>query len=90
MANPTFTKTGNYYITDFSVDASFNLHLELPEAGHVQVFQKTPSAAQEYANTANWSNSTVIDSDFIGKVFPKQIKIVSQVNPSSCIVTEES
>jgi hypothetical protein len=35
MANPTFTKTGNYYITDFSVDASFNLHLELPEAGHV-------------------------------------------------------
>lgn len=84
-----FNKEGEKFAAEFKVDADFNLHIERPGAGSISFFQKT-SYFGEYAHIDNMGNqnyNVVFDADFTAMVWPKYIKVISEVMPTSAIVT---
>lgn len=76
------------WVAEFEAASGFNLHIEKAEIGKLRVYQKT--AGDEFAeiNTRpDLVNGTVVDCDFSGSVYPKSIKVVSEVEPTSAVVT---
>ena len=85
----TFTKENNLFISEFTVDSDFNLHVERLDSGIFNIFQRTCSSG-EYAIVnldRNLDNMQVIDCDFTGTVYPKHIKLVSLKEPILAEVT---
>ena len=85
----TFTKENNLFISEFTVDSDFNLHIERSESGIFNIFQRTNSNG-EYALVnleKNLDNVRVIDCDFTATVYPKHMKIVSLKEPVLAEVT---
>lgn len=85
----TFRKEGSKYIVEFEATANFNLHLEKEKEGFLFVQQRTSTNGQyDSINSGNFaSQDNVVDYDFVGVVYPKYIKIVSEVQPTMAVVT---
>jgi hypothetical protein len=79
-----FTKNGEKFVSEFTATADFNLHLEGVVEGKVKVYQRS-TAGGEYAYvraaTPYPSFSKVYDYDFSALVYPKYIKVVTDVEP---------
>ena len=85
----TFTKENNLFVSEFTVDSDFNLHVERSESGIFNIFQRT-NFNGDYALVnldKNLDNVRVIDYDFTATVYPKYIKIVSLKEPVLAEVT---
>lgn len=78
----TFNKIENKYVSEFEVTSDFNLHVERPNGGLFNIYQRT-SASGKYAkiNEFNTDGKSVVDVDFTGIVYPKSIKVVTNVEP---------
>jgi hypothetical protein len=85
----TFNKIGNSYVAEFTAEADFNLHIERVSSGYLRVEQRT-SANGAYGLVTGmdeYAFMKVIDADFVGGVFPKGIKVVSESQPTLAVVT---
>lgn len=84
-----FSKVGNLWVAEFSVSGNFNLHLERSEGGQLNISQRTAGNNYEHiANAHQLDSRLVLDADFQGVVYPKNIKVTSAVKPTVAIVTE--
>lgn len=84
----TFNKVGNKYISEFEVTADFNIHIERPEGGITDIYQRT-SPEGEYAVVEGFDTNgkSVIDVDFTALVYPKWIRVVCGNKPTVGVVT---
>lgn len=77
------------WVAEFEASSDFNLHLERAVLSEVEVFQKT--AGSEFARVGGFPSHVaymkVVDYDFSGVVYPKAIKIVTDTQPGTAIVT---
>lgn len=80
MAQLTFTKNNNQWVAEFEATADFNLHIERNDVGTLGIYQRT-TATGEYApiQGAVLQLGKTFDADFVGAIYPKYIKVVSQV-----------
>jgi len=85
----TFRKEGSKYIAEFAATADFNLHLEREDGGLLYVQQRTSTSGQyDSIKGGDFApQDKIVDCDFLGVVYPKYIKIVSEVEPTLAIVT---
>ena len=84
-----FVKVDNMFVAEFEAAGDFNLHIERSEGGLFMVEQRTSSEGK-YARVANLcyqGGIEVVDQDFVGAVYPKYIKVSSEVDPTLAIVT---
>ena len=84
-----FVKEGTKWVAIFDTASDFNLHIERENNGFLFVYQRT-SATGKYDSISGADFSrvdNVIDFDFSGVVYPKSIKIESEVEPTMCVVT---
>lgn len=79
----TFNKEGNRYVAEFQTSSDFALHIEKPE-GSIGIFQKSVEAGEyDFVRSLNVSQyDKVIDVDVVGSVYPKWIKVESNVMPT--------
>lgn len=85
----TFRKEGSKHIAEFSATADFNLHLEKEKEGLLFVQQRTSESGQyDSIKGGDFApQDKVVDCDFVGAVYPKYIKIVSEAEPTLAVVT---
>ena len=84
----SFTKTNNKWVSEFQVTSDFNIHLERNEGGTITIEQRTSDGQYDIVKSAKFPlNDKVIDCDFQALVYPKYIKIISDVNPTLAVVT---
>lgn len=84
----TFTKINNKYVSEFQVTSDFNLHLERSEGGTLNIEQRTAQGQYVAVKDAKFPlRDKVIDCDFSALVYPKYIKIISDINPTLAVVT---
>lgn len=86
-----FTKDGKNFVAEFEATGVFNLHLERGgKGGDIKMLQRT-SPRGEFAFVNDFSINSkfqvAIDEDMIGCVFPKTIRIESEVEPTYAEVT---
>lgn len=85
-------KTGNRYIGEFTVSEDFNLHVEKEAVGYMSLSLRTTETG-DYAPLLNagqaFFNKTV-DTDIQSVVYPKHLRIESDVPVSRCVVTYNS
>lgn len=84
-----FVKEGTKYVATFNATSNFNLHIEKEHNGFLFVSQRTSSQGEyDSINGADFSKvDKVIDFDFSGIVYPKSIKIESEIEPTMAVVT---
>ncbi len=84
----TFTKQGDKYITEFTAEADFNLHIE-KTSGRVVLFQSSiENGKYDSVSGATIAETDgVFDSDFTALVYPKYIKLVADTMPLVAVVT---
>lgn len=90
MASIKFVKSGTKFIGEFEANSDFNLHLERNKSGSIYMQVKGTSVGNQYDSIrdVNISDSDfVFDSDFTALVYPKYIRIVSDVEPIIAEVT---
>lgn len=77
------------YEVEFNATADFNLHIERPSGGRFLVFQKSVANGKyDIVDGIGYKDHRdVIDIDFVGAVYPKWIKVVSEVEPTMAFVT---
>lgn len=89
--NISFTKTEGWYMSEFEATSDFNLHIERSNGtGRINMYQRTASSgefAQVDAFDEKMIYNPVIDTDCSGMVYPKTIRIVSEVEPTYAEVT---
>lgn len=74
--------------SEFEATADFNLHIERPKGGMVYFYQKTAGTGYAHVDNVPWmSGKNAIDLDFTALVYPKWIKIVTEVEPTLAVVT---
>lgn len=86
--NLTFEKQGNKYVAEFEATSDFNLHIEKGN-GTLSVLQSSV-AGGKYDGVPSlrmMEVDAVLDTDVIGVIYPKQIRIVSEVLPTLAVVT---
>lgn len=84
-----FVKDGNVFVAEFEAAGDFNLHVERSAGGLFKVEQRTTTEGN-YAKVDSLGyldGKDVIDRDFVGAIYPKYIKVVSEVDPTLAIVT---
>lgn len=77
------------YEAEFEVTSDFNIHIERVNGGRFSVYQKT-SASGKYDlvdGAGHLDYKDVIDMDMTALVYPKYIKIISDVQPTIAVVT---
>lgn len=89
MAELSFVKEGSKYVCEIQVTSDFNLHIERSENGFLYVQQKTTYDGEyDSISGANFApHDRVVDVDFVASIYPKYIKIVSEVLPTIGVVT---
>ena len=77
------------YEVEFEASSDFNIPIERPSDGYFLIFQKSISNGKyvEVNSVYDLESKTTIDIDFVGAVYPKWIKIVSEVEPTLAVVT---
>jgi hypothetical protein len=87
----TFNKVGNNWVTEFTVTADFNIHIE-KEKGSLVVKQSTVEGGM-YDTVKSLSvahTDTTIDADVTALVYPKYIRIESRTEKAPyAIVSSE-
>lgn len=90
----TFTQTGQNisgkpaFVSEFQASADFNLHIERKESGKLLMYQMTQGGKYDLVDDFGYKDTdSVIDYDCIALVYPKTIKIVSEVEPTYAAVT---
>lgn len=87
--NLQFLKEKTKFVAEFEATGDFNLHLERPSAGAIYL-QVRGTSQGKYDSVKNVSMSDadlIFDSDFTALVYPKYIRIVSDVEPTVAVVT---
>lgn len=89
MATLKFTKEGSRYVTEVEVTSDFNLHIEREQGGVIYLQTRTtPTGRFDSVKGFNIANlDSVIDYDFTALVYPKTIRIVSEVEPTLAEIT---
>ena len=89
MATLNFTKEGSLYVADVEVTSDFNLHIEREQGGVIYMQARTTSTGRfDSVKGFNIANlDPVIDYDFSALVYPKTIRIVSEVEPTFAEIT---
>lgn len=82
-----FTKDGGHYVCEFEATSDFNIHIERSVTGIIMIYQKTISDGEYDYATSLLMNGKVIDVDIVALVYPKYIKIVSEIEPTLAEVT---
>lgn len=87
--NLNFTKANNGWVTEFEVTDNFNLHIERTKGGDISIYQRTVGSKYAHVDFKALPYQRTIDVDVTGLVYPKFIKIVSEVEPTLAeIVTD--
>lgn len=85
----TFEKQGSVYVSEFTAESDFNLHIEKGD-GYLEIKQRTSGGKYDHVKGIGNNNfDPVIDLDFTGLVYPKTIRVECHVQPSVAIVTSE-
>lgn len=86
-----FTKNEHgTWIAEFEVTADFNLHIEREKGGDILLYQKTSGGGYDIVDGfGNQRHQGVIDYDCTALVYPKWIKIVSEVEPTYATVMSD-
>lgn len=89
MATLTFQKVDRYYEVEVEVTSDFNLHIERDTAGYLVLqVRTTNSGGYDRVRGFNVANlDPVVDYDFSGLVYPKTIRIESEVEPTMAEIT---
>lgn len=84
----TFNKDGGSFVAEFVTTADFNLHIE-KSGGDFRIMQKTTENGKYDSIDGLYipAGNPVIDYDFVASIYPKYIKIVSEVEPTLAVVT---
>ena len=84
----TFIKNGKKWIAEFEVTSDFNIHIEKPN-GEIYLEQRTtPTGEYDSVNQVYFgAYDKTIDIDFTALVYPKYIRLVSEVEPTMAVVT---
>lgn len=84
----TFNKDGGSFVAEFVATADFNLHIE-KSGGDIRIMQKTTENGKYDSIDGLYipAGNPVIDYDFVASIYPKYIKIVSEVEPTLAVVT---
>lgn len=89
MAELIFNLVNDAYVAEFEATADFNLHIERSKVSYVQISQKT--AGENFAPVVDMpidsKYNRVVDYDFAGVIYPKQVRVKTGVLPSVAIVT---
>lgn len=86
----TFEQIDGYWISEFEVNADFNLHIERDTEGRLDIYQRTAGGRYEYINDIGYLEKRLVyDYDFSALVYPKFIKIKSKVKPLICTITTD-
>lgn len=77
------------WVSEFEVTADFNLHIERISGGRFLVYQKSVADGEyDLVDGLGYKgHKAVIDMDFVGLVYPKYIKVVSESEVTMGIVT---
>lgn len=79
----------NKWESEFTASADFNLHIEKEESG-ILLLQQRGSDSGKYDTVGGLKISPsdlVLDCDFAALVYPKYIKVISEVQPTLGVVT---
>lgn len=94
MADLVFSKRGNSYVAQTTVNNDYNLHLERESDGPLYMNQKNGGATNYAAcmlpELYNKHAGKAVDIDISHGVYPKDIEIISPVKVTSGKVTEKS
>lgn len=85
----TFIYQDGMYVAEFEATADFNLHIERNEPGILAIYQRTTTSGDyaEIKDTREYRYKEVYDCDFVGAIYPKYIKVVSQVEVTNAELT---
>lgn len=77
------------WVSEFEVTSDFNLHIERISGGRFLVYQKSVADGKyDLVDGLGYKDhKAVIDMDFVGLVYPKYIKVVSESEVTMGIVT---
>ena len=84
MAELSFTNEGSKYVCEFEVSSDFNLHLERDKGGFLFLYQRSSDGGSyDSVGDAKFApHDSIIDYDCTALVYPKFIKVVSEVEPT--------
>lgn len=91
MVELSFLKSGSKYICEFEVSSDFNLHIEREKGGYLFLYQRSSEGGNyDSVGDAKFApQDLVVDYDCSALVYPKYIKIVSEVEPSYAAITTD-
>lgn len=89
--NLTFNKINDVFVSEFSVTSDFNLHVERSKGGSFTIFQRSSDGGNygEVYYQEKLDKIRAIDYDFSALIYPKYIKIVSEVEPTYATITTD-
>lgn len=80
--NLNFTLQEGKYVSEFQITKDFNLHIELPYSAPMFIYQRTAGTEYEKINAFESDIQKIVDVDMCALVYPKYLKIVSEVEPT--------
>lgn len=83
----TFNKVKDKYEAEFEITNDANLHIEFKGATPIKLYQKTAGNNWDLVTDNKKQISDVIDVDLVALVYPKWIKVVSEVEVTMGVVT---
>lgn len=91
MVELSFLKSGSKYICELEVSSDFNLHIEREKGGYLFLYQRSSEGGNyDSVGDAKFApQDLVVDYDCSAIVYPKCIKIVSEVEPSYAAITTD-
>lgn len=86
----TFNKEGENFVAEFEATADFNLHIERNKGGNILLYVRTQGGGYDIVDDFGvQKHQGVIDYDCTALVYPKWIKIVSEVEPTYAAVVSD-
>ena len=86
----TFNKEGKRFYTEFKLTKDANLHLEFKKGTSINIYQNTIDGGKyDYVEGSSEYFGDVIDIDITALVYPKMIKVVSQIEPTYAAVVND-
>lgn len=83
----TKSETGKSWVAEFEATADFNLHIERDKGGNLMLYQRTSGGGWDIVNDFANPRFGAIDYDCAALIYPKFIKVVSEVEPTYAAVT---
>lgn len=83
----TQSETGKSWVAEFEATADFNLHIERDKGGNLMLYQRTNGGGWDIVNDFANPRFGAIDYDCAALIYPKFVKVVSEVEPTYAAVT---